>query len=198
MAIATMPNSCELRDALGRSWAVQVKPVGAGPEEYAFVPGLTSVNAAVSTSGTDSTTIDANGWTTETKTSRNLTVTLNGNYKVIDGVDALNAAQNLLKVSGEEIGADGQIDVRVWRTDIDEGWESTFNNAWEGGAGDATGLRAFTATLTSACEPTRIHSVQEDATNADSEPLDMDEYLSVLEPTGAGAGAGGGEDEGAA
>lgn len=190
MAFATMPNSCELRDALGRSWAVQVKPVGADAAEYRFIPGLTSANASVSTTGTDSTTIDANGWTTETKTSRNLTVTLNGNYKVIDGIDVLHEAQNLLKVSGEEIGADGQIDVRIWRTDIDEGWESTFNNAWEGGAGDATGLRAFTATLTSACEPTRIHSVAEGSETTASEELDMVEYLSVLEPTGAGAPAG--------
>lgn len=195
MAIATMPNSCELRDALGRSWAVQVKPVGADAAEYKFVPGLTSANAAVTTTGTDSTTIDSGGWTSETKTSRNLTVTLNGNYKVIDGIDVLNEAQNLLKVSGEEIGADGQIDVRIWRTDIDEGWESTFNNGWEGGAGDATGLRAFTSTLTSSCEPTRIHSVQEGAERDDSKPMDMTEYLSVLEPTGAPADGG---DEGGA
>ena len=194
MAIATMPNSCELRDALGRSWAVQVKPVGAAADEYQFVPGLTSANAAVTTTGTDSTTIDSGGWTSETKTSRNLTVTLNGNYKVIDGIDVLNEAQNLLKVSGEEIGADGQIDVRIWRTDIDEGWESTFNNGWEGGAGDATGLRAFTSTLTSSCEPTRIQSVQEGAEREDSVPVDMTEYLSVLEPTGAPAGG----DEGGA
>lgn len=184
MAFATMPNSCELRDALGRSWAVQVKPVGASAAEYKFVPGLTSANAAVTTTGTDSTTIDSGGWTAETKTSRNLTVTLNGNYKVVDTVDVLDPAQSLLKVSGEEIGADGQIDVRIWRTDIDEGWESTFNNGWEGGAGDATGLRAFTSTLTSSCEPTRIHSVEEGAAREESVPLDMEEYLSVLQPTG--------------
>lgn len=182
MAFATMPNSCELRDGLGRSWAVQVKAVGAAATEYRFVPGLTSVNPAVSTSGTDSTTIDSNGWTSETKTSRTLTVTLNGNYKIRDGVDVLHEAQHLLKVSGEEIGANGAIDLRVWNTEIDEGWESTFNNAWEGGAGDATGLRAFTSTLTSSCEPTRIHSVEEGAHHEESVPLDMDEYLKVLRP----------------
>lgn len=188
MAFATMPNSCELRDGLGRSWAVQVKPVGAAAAEYKFVPGLTSVNPAVSTTGTDSTTIDSNGWTSETKTSRTLTITLNGNYKIRDGVDVLHEAQNLLKVSGEEIGAAGAIDVRVWNTEIDEGWESTFNNAWEGGAGDATGLRSFTSTLTSSCEPTRIHSVEEGAHAEESVPVDMDEYLKVLEPTGATPG----------
>lgn len=188
MAFATMPNSCELRDALGRSWAVQAKPVGADASEYQFIPGLTSANASVTTTGTDSTTIDSGGWTSETKTSRNLTVTLNGNYKVIDGLDILSEAQNLLKVSGEEIGADGQIDLRIWRTDIDEGWESTFNNGWEGGAGDATGLRSFTSTLTSSCEPTRIHSVAEGSETEESEDLDMTEYLAVLQPEGAPAG----------
>lgn len=190
MAFAKMPDSCELRDALGRSWAVQVKPVGADPAEYEFVPGLTGVNPAVTTTGTDATTIDMDGWTTETKTSRNLTVTLNGNYKTIDGLDVLPTAQLLLKVSGEEIGPEGAIDLRVWRTDVDEGWESTFNNSWEGGAGDATGLRAFTSTLQSSCAPTRIHSVAEGAVDAASEEVDMVEYLSVLQPTGVPAGDG--------
>lgn len=184
MAFATMPNSCELRDGLGRSWAVQVKPVGAGPEEYRFVPGLTSVNPAVTTAGTDSTTIDSNGWTSETKTSRTLTVTLNGNYKIRSGVDMLHEAQELLKISGEEIGADGAIDLRAWNTEISEGWESTFNNSWEGAAGDATGIRSFTSTLTSSCEPTRIESVQEGAHNEASVPVDMETYLAKLEPTG--------------
>lgn len=182
--IAKMPNSCELLDVLGRSWALQVKPRGADASEYKFVPGLTNIQVNVSTSSTDSTTLDSNGWTSETKTTRTLTVTANGNYKKIDGLDVLNQAQQLLKITGEELGADGTVDARVWNTEIDEGWESTFNNAWEGGAGDATGLLSFTSTLTSSCAPWRIHSVLAGAERRESVVVDEGEYRALLSPTG--------------
>ena len=180
---ATLPSSCELRDSLGRSWAVQVKPAGSDPDEYTFVAGLTSASADLSASGTDSTTLDMGGNTAETKTSRTLTVTLGGNYKVIDGLDDYHPSQKLLKVSGGELGADGAVDLRIWRTDVNEGWESTFNNAWEDAGNDATSLRSFTSTLTPTCAPTRIESVLKGSETEASVPVDMEDYLSVLEPS---------------
>lgn len=186
--IATMPSSCELRDTLGRDWAIQIKPTGAGPEEYAFVPGIQSTNANVATSGVDSTTIDSGGFTSETKTSRSLTIPLNGKFLVVDGLAALNLTQRLLQVSGEELGGAGTIDARIWRTDIDEGWEGNFNNGWAVADGDTTSLRTFTATLTASCAPTRIHSVLEGAEQEESAPMDDAEIRAILEPAGATPG----------
>lgn len=185
MAIATMPNSCELQDTLGRAWAIQIKPVGAAPTEYKYVPGIQSISVNVETSGVDSTTIDSGGWNSETKTNRTLTVSLEGKLVVRSGFIP-DAAQNLLKVSGEELGAQGAVDLRVWRTDVSEGWEFTANNGWSTGGGDANGLRTFTSNLQSNCEPTRIESVLEDADTDASIPVDMAEYLAVLEPAPVG------------
>ena len=183
MAIAKMPNSCELQDTLGRDWAIQVKPVGAGPEEWAFPPGLTSININIETSSVDSSTIDADGWESNTKTGRSLTIAVEGKIVVRSGF-VPDETQRLIKVSGQELGARGTLDVRVWRTDVDEGWEVTANNEYSEGAGDANGLRTFTSNLQSNCQPKRIKSVEDEDTTAASVEVDMDEYLSVLEPAG--------------
>lgn len=185
----TMPNSCELRDQLGRDWAIQVKPVGAAASEYVYLKGITSLEVNIETNDTDSTTIDMGGWTGTTKVSRALTITAEGKFVAIDGQPVLERSQELLKVTGEELGAAGTIDVRVWRTDIDEGWEVTATNGFSTAGGNE--LRTFTSTLTSNCAPTRIHSVEEGAGQEESKPVDMDEYLSILEPRGGNAPAGG-------
>ena len=118
-----MPNGCELRDQLGRDWAIQVKPVGAAADEWTFLRGVTDLQVNIETQDTDSTTIDMQGWTGTTKISRSLTITAEGKFVAIDGLPVLEKSQELLYVSGGELGADGTIDVRVWRTDIDEGWD---------------------------------------------------------------------------
>ena len=89
-------------------------------------------------------------------------------------------------MSGGELGADGTVDVRVWRTDIDEGWEVTATNGFTTGGG-ANELRTFTSTLTSNCAPTRIHSVEEGKGKEESKGVDMAEYLKVLRPGNAKA-----------
>lgn len=183
MAIAKMPNSCELQDTLGRDWAIQVKPVGADPAEYKFVPGLTSIAVNIETSSVDSTTIDAGGWSSETKTGRSLTVVIDGKIVVRSGFVPDNT-QRLIKASGEELGALGSIDLRVWRTDVDEGWEFTANNGYSETAGDANGLRTFNSNLKSSCEPTRIKSVLDEGVTSESVAVDMAEYLAILEPAG--------------
>lgn len=185
MAIAKMPNSCELQDSLGKDWAIQAKPVGAGPEEYVFIPGLTSINVNISTQSTDTTTIDADGWTTDLKHSRSLTIEVGGKVVLRNG-SVPDKAQNLVRASGQELGALGKLDVRVWRTDSDEGWEVTANNEYSEASGDA--LRTFTSNLKSACRPTRIKAVLEGATDKASVEVDEAEYLKILEPTGAVAG----------
>lgn len=176
-----MPNGCELRDQLGRDWAIQVKPVGADASEYTFLRGVTDLQVNIETQDTDSTTIDMQGWTGTTKISRSLTITAEGKFVAIDGLPVLEKSQELLYVSGGELGADGTIDVRVWRTDIDEGWEVTATNGFTTGGG-ANELRTFTSTLTSNCAPTRIHSVEEGAFKQESKVVDMEEYLKVLRP----------------
>lgn len=79
----------------------------------------------------------------------------------------------------------GALDVRVWRTDVDdEGWEGTFAGTWADAGNEPGALREFTAILTPTCEPVRIMSVLEGSETAESVPLDMTEYLSILEPAG--------------
>lgn len=184
MAIATAPNSCSYRDQLGRDWVIQLKPVGAAPEEYQFLMGLTSLAVNIETSAVDSTTIDANGWSGETKTGRSLTVQADGKFVVDRNLPVLPEVQQLLKVTGEELGGDGQVDIRVWRTDVSEGWEYTATNNYSTSGGDATGLRTFSAGLKSSCEPIRIESVTEGQEKAESVPVDMTEYLAITKPKG--------------
>lgn len=184
---ATAPNSCELNKQLNRNWALQVKPVGADPAEYKFVRGVTSLSPNIETSTVDASDIDSNGWTSEEKTSRSLTVSVEGQFARKGDLDLLTEDQQLLKMTGEELGADGKVDFRVWRTDIDEGWEGTATNSFTSGSGGANDLRTFTSDLKSSCEPTRIHSVAKGGERKESEPVDVEELLSVIHPKGVSA-----------
>ena len=184
---ATAPNSCELNKQLNRNWALQVKPVGADPAEYKFVRGVTSLSPNIETSTVDASDIDSNGWTSEEKTSRSLTVSVEGQFARKGDLDLLTEDQQLLKMTGEELGADGKVDFRVWRTDIDEGWEGTATNSFTSGSGGANDLRTFTSDLKSSCEPTRIHSVAKGGERKKSEPVDVEELLSVIHPKGVPA-----------
>ncbi|MDO5032052.1 MAG: hypothetical protein Q4E25_05335 [Corynebacterium sp.] len=65
----------------------------------------------------------------------------------MNNLPVLEKSQELLKVSGEEIGARGSVDVRVWRTDVEEGMGLTATNKFST-AGGREDLRTFTATLT--------------------------------------------------
>lgn len=178
----TMPNGCELRDQLGRDWAVQVKPQGAAASEYMFIKGITSFSPSLTTNMTDSTTIDMDGWTGQTPISRDLRLNIEGKYVVISDIAAMDKSQELLKVAGEEMVP---VDVRYWRTDVDEGKEATFYVNWSESAGD---LRTFTAELSNNCAPTHIHSIAEGRAQAESEVITDEERTRILTPAGAPAG----------
>ncbi|OFN17801.1 hypothetical protein HMPREF2604_07620 [Corynebacterium sp. HMSC055A01] len=182
---ATAPNSCELNKQLNRGWALQVKPVGADPAEYKFVRGVTSLGVNIETNTVDASDIDSNGWASEEKTSRSLTISVEGQFARKGDLDLLTEDQQLLKVTGEELGSDGKVDFRTWRTDIDEGWEGTATNSFTSGSGGANDLRTFTSDLKSSCEPTRIHSVKKGEEKKESTPVDVDELLKIIRPKGA-------------
>ena len=184
---ASAPNSCELNKLLNRNWAVQVKPVGAGPEEYRFVLGLTSVGVQVETTTVDSSDLNSDGWALEEKVGRALTINLEGQFARKGDLPLLSEDQRLLKYTGEELGSNGKVDFRAWRTDIDDGWEGTATNNFTTGAGGANELSTFTSALKSSCAPTRIHSVKKGQEKAASEVVPYDDVLKVLAPAGAAA-----------
>lgn len=181
---ATAPNSCELNKQLNRGWVLQVKPVGSDASEYKFVRGLTSLSPNIETNTVDASDIDSNGWTSEIKTSRSLTVSAEGQFARKGDLDLLTEDQQLLKYTGEELGDFGKVDFRIWRSDIDEGWEGTANNSFKSGSGGANDLRTFTSDLKSACEPTRIHSVKVGDEKKPSEKIDEKEIIKAITPKG--------------
>lgn len=185
---ATAPNSCELNKQLNRGWVLQVKPVGSDASEYKFVRGLTSLSPNIETNTVDASDIDSNGWTSEIKTSRSLTVSVEGQFARKGDLDLLTEDQQLLKYTGEELGDFGKVDFRIWRSDIDEGWEGTANNSFKSGSGGANDLRTFTSDLKSACEPTRIHSVKVGDEKKPSEKIDEEEILKAITPKGVAPG----------
>lgn len=184
-AIATMPSSCEARDTLGKSWAVQVKPAGADPAEYEFVPGLKSASPVEEVTTVDATTIDMGDYTRTASVGKALTITLTGFYHLVGGLPTYHKTQKLLKAATTEVGALAALDLRIWRTDVeDEGWEGTFSGTWQDGGNEPGQLREFTATLTPTCEPKRIMSVLEGAEKTESVELDLVEYRKILQPAG--------------
>lgn len=185
---ATAPNSCELNKQLNRGWAGQVKPKGTGPENWVFLRGATSIAPVVTKSGQDATDLDSNGWESTLDTSRKLEITIEHQYVRQGTLDLLTPDQELLRFTGEELGAEGQLDVRVWRTDTDEGWEATVNNNYAPGSGDANGIRTGTATLTASCEPTRIHSVLKGEEKKDSVPMEASEIRKRFAASSSGRG----------
>lgn len=187
---AKAPNSCELNKQLNRGWAAQVKPKGTGPENWRFVRGATTINPVVTTNGVDTTDLDSDGWESEMDTSRSLDIEITHQYVRKGDLDVLTEDQELLRYTGESIGAEGQIDVRVWRTDTDEGWEATFNNRYAPAGGDANGIREATANLKAICEPTRIHSVEVGAENKESVPFTDEELKARLRIVGGSPSAG--------
>lgn len=182
--IQLMPNGCELRDQLGRDWAIQVKPTGSADDKWDFLRGVTNLEVNIETQDTDSTTIDMQGWTGTTKVSRALTITAEGKFVHLDGLNVMEKTQELLYKAGISLGGQGTADVRVWRTDIDEGWEvaGTVGFTTAGGANE---LRTFTATITSNCAPKPIHSVKDGESKKASNVIDDKEFLAVLNPTGS-------------
>lgn len=185
MAFAKAPNSCELNKQLNRGWVAQVKPKGTGPENWRFVRGATTINPVVTTNGVDATDLDSDGWESEIDTSRSLDIEITHQYVRQGDTDVLSPDQELLRYTGESLGAEGQLDVRVWRTDTDEGWEATFNNRYAPAGGAANGIREATANLKSSCAPTRIHSVEEGAERQDSVPFTDEELRARLRITPA-------------
>lgn len=183
MAFAKAPNSCELNKQLNRGWVAQVKPKGTGPENWRFVRGATTINPVVTTNGVDATDLDSDGWESEIDTSRSLDIEITHQYVRQGDTDVLSPDQELLRYTGESLGAEGQLDVRVWRTDTDEGWEATFNNRYAPAGGEANGIREATANLKSSCAPTRIHSVEEGAERQDSVPFTDEELRARLRIT---------------
>lgn len=185
MAFAKAPNSCELNKQLNRGWVAQVKPKGTGPENWRFVRGATTINPVVTTNGVDATDLDSDGWESEIDTSRSLDIEITHQYVRQGDTDVLSPDQELLRYTGESLGAEGQLDVRVWRTDTDEGWEATFNNRYAPAGGEANGIREATANLKSSCAPTRIHSVEEGAERKASVPFTDEELRARLRITPA-------------
>ena len=185
MAFAKAPNSCELNKQLNRGWAAQVKPKGTGPENWRFVRGATTINPVVTKNNVDATDLDSDGWESEIGTSRSLDIEITHQYVRQGDTDVLFPDQELLRYTGESLGSEGQLDVRVWRTDTDEGWEATFNNSYAPAGGDANGIREATANLKSSCAPTRIHSVEEGAERQDSVPFTDEELRARLRITPA-------------
>ena len=177
---AKAPNSCELNKMLNRGWVAQVKPKGTGPENYRFVRGATSINPVVTKNSVDATDLDSDGWESELGTSRSLDVEIVHQYVRQGDTDVLSPDQELLRYTGESLGAEGQLDMRCWRTDVDEGWEATFNNSYAPAGGDANGIREATANLKSSCAPTRIHSVEEGAERKESVPFTDEELKARL------------------
>lgn len=186
-AFAKAPNSCELNKLLNRNWSVQIKPVGTDPANYKFVRGLTSVSVSTEKNAVDASDNDSEGWQAQEATSRTFKVSLEGQYAQKGQLPLLTEDQLLLKLTGEELGANGKVDVRVWRTDIDEGWESTVTNMFTSGGGAANDLRTFTAELQSVCAPTRIHSVEEGGEREASKPIDEEEAFAILRPSSGGS-----------
>lgn len=177
---AKAPNSCELNKQINRGWAAQVKPKGTGPENWRFVRGANTINPVVTTNGVDATDLDSDGWESEMDTSRSLDIELTHTYVRVGDTDQLSPDQQLLKITGEAIGAEAQLDVRVWRTDTDEGWETTVNNRYTPAGGEANGLRQATANMKSVCAPTRIHSVLKGAEREASVPFTDEELKALL------------------
>lgn len=189
---AKAPNSCELNKMLNRGWVAQVKPKGTGPENYRFVRGATTINPVVSKNSVDATDLDSDGWESELGTSRSLDVEIVHQYVRQGDTDQLSPGQELLRYTGESLGAEGQLDMRCWRTDVDEGWEATFNNSYAPAGGDANGIREATANLKSSCAPTRIHSVLEGAEREASVPFTDEELkarLRIKDTPNSGAGS---------
>lgn len=158
--IATAPGSCDLNKMLNRDWAVQVKRKGSADTEWMFVRGLTSADVAIETSAVDTSDLDSKGWQSDLKTSRSITAALAGNFAVVHGEAKLDASQQLIYETGIELGSEGEIDVRAWRTDgTDEGWEFSGTNTYATTGGDANGVRGWTANIKATCAPKRIKPV---------------------------------------
>ncbi|MDK6565900.1 hypothetical protein QP222_05685 [Corynebacterium pyruviciproducens] len=188
--IATPPGSCELNKLLSRDWAAQIKPKGAGPSEWIYVRGADTIDVQVETSAVDSSDMESDGWESQMKTSRTLKIQINGKFARVGDSRELEPSQALLRKTGEALGAEGELDVRVWRTDgTNEGWETTATNVYSTPSGDAKSLRTFNSALQSVCAPSRIEPVKAGKTreasvyvDADGKPLPASKPASSVTP----------------
>ena len=189
---AALPNSCNLDSYHNKGWVLQAKPVGADASEYAFVQGLTSLTVTTPGQTADATDLASGHWTYEETVSRTLQISGEAKYSMDGDVEILLPVQRLLKYAGSEVGKFNKVDVRAWRNDIDEGWESTVRVEWND-TDSGMEFRKAGIELQNTCAPTRIHSVEHGSEREASKPVERDEILKVLSPAGASDGDSSGE-----
>lgn len=172
MGVAKAPGSCGVNKQLNRDWAFQIKPKGADPAAWQFVVGIKSISVNVETSTVDASDIDSGGWESVIKTSRKFMISAEGKYaKLFDATD-LAPSIKLLVETGRRLGADGELDVRVWRTDGSvEAYEATVSVKFTDKGGDANALREYSVELQSVCAPRDILPVEEGGELGESVPL---------------------------
>lgn len=177
---AKAPNSCELNSTMTRGWQIQCKPKGTAAEQWAFVLGLTAWNSNVEKTTVDATDLNSDGWDTQTGVGRSLKATGTTKYPTKGGLPILQETTQMIKLAGEEIGENEQLDFRWWREDVDEGWEGTFVVKFTENSGDSKSFRTANIELLSNCAPTRIHSVLKGAEKKESVPLTPEELANLL------------------
>ncbi|MDQ0377964.1 phage tail tube protein [Amycolatopsis thermophila] len=114
------------------------------------VRGLTTVELQVSPEEVDVSDFDSEGWADSLTTFRSWNVNIEGweGYTGPDDEPIEDPGQDALKAKGLSTGSDAYVDVRMYRTDNNKGYQGRATANWSGTGGGVKGVTPFNCPLT--------------------------------------------------
>ncbi|PXY20311.1 phage tail tube protein [Prauserella endophytica] len=129
--------------------------INTGTEEtpnWVPVRGLTSIPLELSPEEVDTSDFDSDGWSDSLTTFRSWTLNVTG-FEGFTGEEASpveDPGQEALKAAGIATGSDAYVQVRMYRTDNNKGYQGRGSANWSGTGGDVKGVSPFNCNITGA------------------------------------------------
>lgn len=114
------------------------------------VRGLTSIPLEITPTEEDTSDFDSEGWADSLTTFRAWTLNVEG-FEGFTGEDATpveDPGQEALRTAGLATGSDAYVQVRMYRTDNNKGYEGRGSANWTGKGGTVKGVEPFRCNIT--------------------------------------------------
>lgn len=132
----------ELRKIALKGWRVDVNAGTTEAPNWTQVKGIRSPTLTPDFTMQDTTTLDSDGAGSDGSTLVKWRLSIEG-LEGYTGNYVRDPGQVHLKTKGRLIGADSEVELRMYRTDPDEGYEGTAEVKWQGTGGPITEFTPF-------------------------------------------------------
>lgn len=139
-----------LKKRLSRLWRLEVDTGTDTSPSWTMVRGMTKMELTIDPNEVDVSDFDSAGWTDSLTTFRSFALSLEGfdGYTGPDDSPITDPGQDALKARGLLTGPDAYIDIHLYRTDTNKGYQGRVSVNYKGAGGDVKGAEPFNCDLT--------------------------------------------------